>query len=44
MGKIYKGIWGCVFKLSQVGDGGDSSIRMEGRSSASLIYRGDGGG
>ena len=44
MGKTYKGIGGCVFKLNQIGGGGGPGIGLEGRSSANLIYKGNRGG
>ena len=44
MGKIYEGVWGCVFKLSHIRGNGGPGIGTEGRFSVNLIYRGDGGG
>ena len=44
MGKIYKGIWGCVPRLSHISGGGDHGIGIKGWFSASLIRGGDGGG
>ena len=44
MGKIYEGIWGCIFKLSQIGGGGGPGTGSERWFSTSLIRGGDGGG
>ena len=44
MGKIYKGVWGCISRLTHIGGGGDHGTGMEGGFSTSLIYGGDGGG
>ena len=44
MGKIYKGVWGCVSRLSHIGGGGGRGIRINGWPSASLIRGGNKGG
>ena len=44
MGKIYKGIWGFIFKPSYIGGSGNPGIRMERWFSTILMYGGDKGG
>ena len=44
MGKIYKGVWGCISRLNYISGGGGHGTRTNGWPSASLIRGGDGGG
>ena len=44
MGKIYKGIGGCISRLTQINCSGDPGTGPEKRSSASLVCKGDRGG
>ena len=43
IGKIYKGIWRFVSKISHISNSGNLSTKTEGRSSTSLMYGGDKG-
>ena len=44
MGKIYKGVGGCVPKLYHIGNGGGRGTKIKRRLSASLSRGGDRGG
>ena len=43
MGKIYKRVGGYISKLTQINNGGNPGTGSEGWSSASLIYKSNGG-
>ena len=44
MGKIYKRVWGYIFRLSHIGSSDGRSIRTKRRPNASLIRGGNGDG
>ena len=44
MGKIYKGVWGCISRLNHIIGGGGRGTGINGWPGASLIRGGNGGG